>query len=92
MERQAAAELALVRRLIKDADGRVSRCAVRVARQREVLAELQRGHHCPKLARALLEEYEKSLQQCMAHRELLRTELKMLRESLRTHVRNEGGC
>jgi hypothetical protein len=90
MERQAAAELALVRRLLKDADGRVSRCAVRVARQQAIVEGLRRADRCVAHARSILEEYEKSLQQCRMHRELLRTELKTLRERLLLPARRQG--
>ena len=90
MERQSAAELALVRRLLKDADGRVSRCAVRVARQQALVEELRRADRSVTSARSVLEEYEKSLQQSLAHREMLRSELKTLRERLEVPARRAG--
>jgi hypothetical protein len=75
MERQLSAEMALLRRMVRDARGRLSRCAVRVARQRKLVEELHGAQHAVGLAQSLLEEYEKALTQCVVHHERLRAEL-----------------
>ena len=72
-----------MRRLIKDADGRIGGCVRRVARQQEIVQELACADHDVTLARELLDQYQVSLRQSIAHRDVLQRELHLLCSRLR---------